>query len=281
MNRQLKRIEQTLQQLEKIEAIVVANPVAPSTSPMAKPPVILSNSSTATFTVSFDLGSRPKTVDSGSRSKISTDLMDLVEPVRDPQVATKAAPVEPFVARPAANEPPPESKLPSFSQVNSAHSTFTRHNNTVNPDIAINLLQESLKLTTSWRSELQTVVEEIQAVYRSGPIIDGWLECSTQKVDTTTHLLRHAEVNQLMDYVETLCSDPSNTHAEYQLCGLNDDGQVWSSPVPLVQVASISMAIVRHQKLQTLLVQKQVLERRLMSAAEAATKFQGQIQAIE
>jgi hypothetical protein len=278
MNRQLKRIEQTLQQLEKGEAI--ATPAAPTVGSLTEPQVILPVA-TESFTVSFDLAGTTKTSNPTSGNKIATDFIDLVEPVRDPQAATKATPVEAFTAKPAVDEPAPESKLPSFSQINSAHSgTFTRHHNTVNPDIAINLLQESLKLTTGWRSELQTVVEEIQSVYRSGPIIDGWLECSTQKVDTTTHLLRHAEVNQLMDYVETLCNDPSNTHAEYQLCGLNDDGQVWSSPVPLAQVASISMAIVRHQKLQTLLVQKQSLERRLISAAEAATKFQGQIQAI-
>jgi hypothetical protein len=194
-----------------------------------------------------------------------------------PSTETAAAPVPIFTTTPMADEPTGNKfKLPSFPQ----HLGFSSHQNGLNPDLALNLMQETIKLASAWRLELQSVVEQIQAIYRSGPIVDGWLECSTQKLDTTTQILRHAAVADLMNYVETICNDPSTTHAEYRLCGLSPDGKVWSSPCPASQLAGISLAISRHQKLQPLLQSKISLEKRLSQAAEEAAKFQGRVQAI-
>jgi hypothetical protein len=125
------------------------------------------------------------------------------------------------------------------------------------------------------------VIHAIQEIYREGPIVDGWLECSTQKVEATTQILRNAEVRHLMGYVETLYEDPSAAQPEYRLCGLSADGRVWSTPCPPQQLASISLAISRHQKLQPLLQRKLILEKRLLQAAAITAKFHSQIQSLQ
>jgi hypothetical protein len=243
MNRQLKRIEQTLHRLEK--------PTAPS-GPARRSRVV-------SFQVSHTTAP-------------ATSLADL-------QLPTGAAqPVPTFVATPQPEEPIEEKfKLPSFT---SSNLGFSRHQNGSNPDLALNLLQESLTLLQGWRTELEQVGRSIQTIYREGPIVDGWLECSTQKVEATTQILRTAAVSHLMDYVETLCADPSAAQPEYRLCGLSADGRIWSNPCPQAQLASISLAISRHQKLQPLLQRKLVLEKHLNQSAELAAKFHGQVQGL-
>jgi hypothetical protein len=243
MNRQLKRIEQTLDRLEK--------PTAPSSQPCRS------------RTVSFRVQSATAPTQSLADLKLPTGA---------------AQPVPTFVATQQPEEPIEDKfKLPSFT---SSNLGFSRHQNGSNPDLALNLLQESLTLLQGWRTELEQVLRSIQAIYREGPIVDGWLECSTQKVEATTQILRTAEVSHLMGYVETLCADPSAAQPEYRLCGLSADGRTWSNPCPQAQLASISLAISRHQKLQPLLQRKLVLEKHLNQSAELAAKFHGQVQAL-
>jgi hypothetical protein len=77
-----------------------------------------------------------------------------------------------------------------------------------------------------------------------------------------------------MDYVEEICATQDSQVAcetprtGYRLCGLNPDGQVWSYPCPAEQVASLSLAIARYQKLRQLLGRKQYLETRLNHLAQ-------------
>jgi hypothetical protein len=239
MNRQLKRIEQTLHRLERVPA----------------------TSAHTARAVSFQMHHPHPTTKA------------------DIKLPTGAAPPVPtFVATASPEEPSSDKfKLPSFASNNLG---FSRHQNGSNPDLALNLLQETLALLEGWRSELQQLIRSIQEIYREGPIVDGWLECSTQKVEATTQILRTAEVAQLMGYVETLCADPSAGQPEYRLCGLSADGRVWSSPCPQAQLASISVAISRHQKLQPLLQRKLTLEKQLNQAAEITAKVHGQIQGL-
>ncbi len=262
MNRQLKRIEQTLHQLEKT-TVSGAHGATTCQSAVPRLTTVKPIESRSSRVVSFQV--RPAAV---------------VEPsMADIQLPTGAAqPVPTFVATSqpeAAIED--KFKLPTFTRHNLG---FSRHQNGSNPDLALNLLQESLNLLQSWRTELGQVMRSIQAIYREGPIVDGWLECSTQKVEATTQILRHAEVSHLMGYVETLCADPTAAQAEYRLCGLSADGRTWSNPCPQSQLASISLAISRHQKLQPLLQRKLVLEKQLNQSAELAAKFHGQLQGL-
>jgi hypothetical protein len=154
------------------------------------------------------------------------------------------------------------------------------------------LLQEIETQVIQWQLELEQIVLEIQALYLEGPIVDGWLESSAFDPPPTdpppgVATLRHAEVEELMSYVEALCqaqpTSPSELsrsggRTEYRLCGLGEDGQVWSRPCPAQQVPYVGLAIARYQKLRTLLAQKQTLENRLTQLVESLTRVHSQIQ---
>ncbi|MFM2430602.1 MAG: hypothetical protein RLZZ511_1815 [Cyanobacteriota bacterium] len=298
MNRQLRRIEQVLNHLEPTQAAATATLEPPQanlrssrTDRPSDPSTVLPRS------VSFQLTVQKPQAEP-SMVGASIDLppgRPLPQAMTIQTITTQSAPgtttsnpVPTFKATPQGDEPSPEKfKLPQFT--NSAATTntatpsnlgFSRHQNGSNPDLALNLLQESLTLVQNWRSELHSIGQQIQTIYREGPVVDGWLECSTQQVEATTAVLRHAEVSHLMGYVETLCNDPSQAQPEYRLCGLSQDGRVWSSPCPQKQLASISLAISRHQKLQPLLQRKLVLERQLHQAAELTAVFHGKVQAL-
>jgi hypothetical protein len=200
--------------------------------------------------------------------------------------------------------------LPKFKLPN-----FTNHRNSANPALATNLLKEIYDIVAGWQVELQQVLKQIQDVYLEGPIVNGWLEshpspAATEEHDTIpeestlTATLRHCEVDQLMNYVEEICAAqakvpkqaavretlPWNDRAssnfvnkavapEYNLCGLDSAGQVWTRPCPPEQVASVSMAIARYQKLRQFLARKQYLETRLSQLAETLILLHSHIQA--
>jgi hypothetical protein len=151
---------------------------------------------------------------------------------------------------------------------------FTNHRNVANPALSTNLLQEIQQMVGGWQVELQTIVRQIQDIYLEGPIVNGWLESQTSEPTTGTATLRHAEVDQLMNYVEEICKTQTKTVSKdghstgYRLCGLDATGKVWTRPCPPEQVASVSMAIARYQKLRQLLIRKQALETRLGQLAE-------------
>jgi hypothetical protein len=77
-----------------------------------------------------------------------------------------------------------------------------------------------------------------------------------------------------MDYVQEVLNQPDakvtceSPRTGYRLCGLDAAGQTWSRPCPPDQVASVSLAIARYQKLRQLLTRKQDLETRLSQLAE-------------
>jgi hypothetical protein len=292
MNRQLRRIEQVLNHLEQPQATATATLEPPQPDGQRR---ALPAPNAAARSVSFQL--------TPHRAMEQATIATPIE--QSSSSATASTPVPTFATTPQSDEPSGEKfKLPQFTQSpkpqsakslissQSAHSAsaapnstpsnlgFSRHHNGSNPDLALNLLQESLTLVQTWRSELQSIGQQIQAIYREGPIVDGWLECSTQQVEATTAALRNAEVSQLMGYVEAICNDPSQAQPEYRLCGLSQDGRVWSNPCPQKQLASISLAISRHQKLQPLLQRKLSLEKQLHQAAELTAVFYGKVQAL-
>ncbi len=169
----------------------------------------------------------------------------------------------------------PKFKVPSFSS----------HRNGANPTLALSLLEEIQQITLAWQQELQKIIRQIQDIYLEGPIVNGWLESysSNPSQPRGTAALRHAEVDRLMDYVEEICSQQDNPpgsskRAGYRLCGLDDSGQVWSRPCPSEEVAGVSMAIARHQKLRQMLGRKQYLETRLSQLAESLVILHGHIQ---
>ncbi|RUR77134.1 hypothetical protein ACF3DV_02575 [Chlorogloeopsis fritschii PCC 9212] len=175
-------------------------------------------------------------------------------------------------------------KTPSLPKIKTP--SLTSHRNAANPGLAMNLLQEIQEIVANWQAELQIIVRQIQDVYLEGPIVNGWLESETAEESQGTATLRHAEVDQLMDYVEEICAQQAkvscqSSRAGYRLCGLDASGTVWSRPCPPEQVASVSMAIARYQKLRQLLGRKQYLETRLAQLAESLVVLHSHIQSQE
>ncbi|MBD2254342.1 hypothetical protein [Nostoc parmelioides] len=162
--------------------------------------------------------------------------------------------------------------------------TFSSHRHGANPALAMNMLQEIQEIVAGWQQELQNILQQIQDIYLEGPIVNGWLESNPSEAEAGgTATLRHAEVDQLMNYVEEICANdgkvPHQTpRTGYHLCGLDNSGRVWSRPCPADQLASVSMAIARYQKLRQFLGRKQYLETRLSQLAETLVVLHSHIQ---
>ncbi|MBD2771539.1 hypothetical protein [Iningainema tapete] len=211
-----------------------------------------------------------------SEYTVNTDTPEQELPPTDNELFPQDTSVQSMYAQDSGCKAPslPKLKTPSF----------TSHRNGANPALAMNLLQEIQQSVTDWQKELQKIIQQIQEIYLEGPIVNGWLESHDKQAESDkTAPLRHAEVDHLMDYVEEICANQANMscqspRAGYRLCGLDANGKVWSRPCPQDQVASVSMAIARYQKLRQLLGRKQYLEIRLTQLAETLTILHGHIQ---
>ncbi|MEL6139684.1 MAG: hypothetical protein AAFR42_20040 [Cyanobacteria bacterium J06628_6] len=158
----------------------------------------------------------------------------------------------------------------------------------VNPAIAFNLLNDLQSAITRLQHQLRQVVGKIKALYAEGPVVNGWLESSTDTADTASSdpsaptdpsaLFRHGDVEDLIAYVqaiepqETPLTVPTTSQPDesprYRLCQLDATGQVRSQLCPPEQVPTVSMAIVRYQKLSKLVSQKQTLEAKLRQVVD-------------
>ena len=174
-----------------------------------------------------------------------------------------------------------ESKIKSWSQKNGSKTpilpklktpSFSSHQNAANPALAVSLLQEIQAIATGWQTQLQDIVRQIQDLYLEGPIVDGWLESNAQQTpgkSPTPERLAEAKPGDL------------HPHPGYRLCGLEENGKMWSRPCPPDQVASVSVAIARYQKLRQLLNRKQDLETRLVRLAETLVILHGHLRQNE
>lgn len=137
--------------------------------------------------------------------------------------------------------------LPEFAIAAERHHPFVALTNSA---LATNLLKDLQVQVQTWVVNLEAILQQIQVVYEEGPLVDGWLESFN-------------------------ADQPAATG--YRLCGLAEDGQVWSRPCPPSQVPDISLAIVRYQRLQTLLRQKQQLESLLGRLTESLVDLHGKL----
>jgi hypothetical protein len=250
----IKRIETTLHNLEARSTTENANASSSTPQPLS-------------FRISTT--GEQHTTDTQVTPPTQTEVEENISPSNNP--------VQTFQADDNDGKAPslPKFKVPSFSS----------HRNGANPGLALTLLEEIQQVTIAWQKELQKTIRQIQDIYLEGPIVNGWLESysSNPTQPRGTAALRHAEVDRLMDYVEEICSQQDNSsnpskRAGYRLCGLDESGQVWSRPCPPEEVASVSMAIARHQKLRQMLGRKQYLETKLSQLAESLVILHGHIQ---
>jgi len=182
--------------------------------------------------------------------------------------------------------PDPSNKVLHLPRVSTPG--FTSHHNAANPALALNLLKELQTLVSNWQQELAQVLLKIQAVYVEGPILDGWLESYTCQEGKAPEF-RHADIDCLMTYVEKLteapvagatqASPPESLSAGYRLCGMNEEGQIWFRHCPAEQVPVVSLAILRYQRLKTLLSQKDALQIRLSRLAESLISLHSEARA--
>jgi len=165
--------------------------------------------------------------------------------------------------------------------------SFSRHRHDANPALALKVLQDIHIAVEAWHGELKQTVQQIQALYMEGPIVDGWLEVvedssGSSSPEVSAAMLRHADPQELSGYVEHLYQSTGNGQDEpgkatqqgtpnYRLCSLDADGQLNCIPCPPEQLSTISLAIARHQRLRLLLDQKQYLEARLKRTVEVLT----------
>lgn len=142
-----------------------------------------------------------------------------------------------------------------------------------NPGLAIGILKEIEKLLLDWQRELKELELRIQDIQLEGPVIDGWLDSQPEATSQNPGFLQHADVADLQSYVEAMHQSPQafakkSERVTYRLCHLDADGKVQCQECPMDQVAPVSWAIARHQKLRQLLSRKHHLELRLSQLAE-------------
>ncbi len=170
----------------------------------------------------------------------------------------------------AEQSPHKEPTLPKFNP------RFSSDRNGSNTAFEMQLLQELQTDVGAYQAELQQVVCQIQDIYHEGPMVDAWLESHPHSPEREVVTQRGESVDRRMDYVEEVCSFEQgkvtceSPRAGYRLCGLDAAGQKWSRPCPVEQLASVSLAIARYQKLQQLLERKQYLETRLSQMQESS-----------
>jgi len=172
--------------------------------------------------------------------------------------------------------PPEQAALPLLPRAQ--RPSFSSHRNDANAALALDLLADVQGAIVGWHQALRDILLEIQELYMSGPIVDGWLE-STNRQTTQTALdehaaiLRHGDPEQVAAYVDQLAqqarADATQQGSQYRLCTLDADGQMQCQECPPGQLGVISQAIARNQKLRQLVSQKQYLEAKLKRASEA------------
>lgn len=166
----------------------------------------------------------------------------------------------------------------------------------VKPVMALKLLRDIEQSVLIWQTQLRQVVKTIEGLHAQGPMVDGWLESSLDRVSlaepasacTETTLLRHGDADALMQYVEALEHHElgqglpahetwseghgfESVRTQYRLCWLSDEGKVRSQVCPPEQMAVVSTAIARYQTCKQLLAQQQRLEAHLQAAVDGLT----------
>ena len=227
----------------------------------------------------------------------SSKPVDLPQPPSDSSSRTSNKPISFSIADSAGGKtqgtPPRVAPFPVHQQASQLpmlprrkRPTFSSHRHDANPALALKVLQDIQIAVEAWHTELKQTIQQIQALYMEGPIVDGWLEVIEDPHqpphDLSAALLRHADPQELSGYVEQLYQslEPNQVSGDkpdqqnsptYRLCSLDSDGRLNCIPCPAEQLSTISLAIARHQRLRQMLDQKQYLEARLKRAVEVLT----------
>jgi hypothetical protein len=103
-------------------------------------------------------------------------------------------------------------------------------------ELVLNMVQELHYLIGTWQTELGQLDRRIAEVRQSGPVVAGWMEPTPGQASTMPKEI------------------------EYQLCIMDETGQVAARDCPEPELFGISKALARHRKLKELLDRKSTLE---------------------
>ena len=132
-----------------------------------------------------------------------------------------------------------------------------------NPILAAHMLQEMYKMVMDWQQELQEIETRSFNITVSGPVLAGWLESRTFKRGSTGEAIPTPYV--AVDPIDLTAVDPQ---AGYRLCGLDEDGKLWTRPCPMAEILIVSRSIARYQQLKDLTDRKQQLEQYIRQVLE-------------
>ena len=171
-----------------------------------------------------------------------------------------------------AVEPALSERSPNLPDFVASEENY-RHLALASSALALNLLSDLQLKVSDWSRQLEETLRQIKQLYDEGPIVDGWLESynpddpSRTGDRIPTELAQHLSPVPSHSFVIGHSNEPAKP--AYRLCGLSDDGQVWYRHCPLDQIPDVSVAIVRHQRLHQLLMNKRSLEFRLSGLTES------------
>jgi hypothetical protein len=132
-----------------------------------------------------------------------------------------------------------------------------------NPILAAHMLQEMYKMVMEWQQELQEIEAKSFNVTVSGPVLAAWLESRTFNRGSTGAEIPTPYVT--VDPSDLTAVDPQ---AGYRLCGLDEDGKLWTRPCPMTEILIVSRSIARYQQLKDLTDRKQQLEQYIRQVLE-------------
>jgi hypothetical protein len=209
--------------------------------------------------------------DRDSVPEVYRDRLNAEEPRSEPPtVAPNRRPAASLSGVTPFPIPKPANSTPILPKVTASTGSDRRH--AANPEFTLDLLQEIQQMVINWQQELQSLHQQIEDIYRQGPMINGWLEShSRENSERPITSLRHADIEELMSYIEKLSEEDTDSNLSpvaYKLCGLDEQGKLWSKPCPAEQIPSVSLAISRYQKVKQLLKRKQILEQKIIQLGE-------------
>jgi hypothetical protein len=139
-----------------------------------------------------------------------------------------------------------------------------------NPILAAHMLQEIYQMVTQWQQELVEIDRDRTEIAASGPILAAWLESRTFNRNAAGQAIPtpYATVEVMLPdgFPNGLAAiDPQ---AGYRLCGLDQDGNLWTRTCEMTEILSVSQAIARYQQLKDLADRQQQVEQYIRQVLE-------------
>jgi hypothetical protein len=124
---------------------------------------------------------------------------------------------------------------------------FSNLRQDANPMLAAHMLQEMYRMVTRWQQELQEIEQHSLEITASGPVLAAWLETRTFKPGLTGESI--PTPYQPIDPINFTAVNPL---ANYRLCGLDEDGKLWTRPCSTAEILNVRSAVLRYQQLKNL-----------------------------